>query len=136
MVYAVLYSGDTVSQSILFVFPDLPLVDKGAERRGEADHGKELNTLFWTNGKGYTKIKKINMLLPVSERQTVAKEEKVMEEKRLKKYLWKESILSVLYDDFQNKGKILTIVFMLSRLINNGISDAMRILIETFYEKK
>lgn len=59
-----------------------------------------------------------------------------MEEKRLKKYLWKESILSVLYDDFQNKGKILTIVFMLSRLINNGISDAMRILIETFYEKK
>ncbi len=83
MVYAVLYSGDTVSQSILCVLPDLPLVDKGAERRGEADHGKELNTLFWTNGKGYTKIKKINMLLPVSERQTVAKEEKVMEKKQL-----------------------------------------------------
>ena len=64
MVYAVLYSGDTISQSILCVLPDLPLVDKGAERRGEADHGKELNTLFWTNGKGYTKIKKNKYAAP------------------------------------------------------------------------
>ena len=64
MVYTVFYSGDTVPQGILCVLPCLPLVDEGAERRGEADYGKELSTFSGQMIKVILRLKKNKYAAP------------------------------------------------------------------------